>query len=357
MRQLACESIQSKIGEVENMFFFNQQRFWFRAHASISLSLSLFHFASMASSGCVEFDKTLIQSMALELVVSSGFHETDHETGPSIQFSISKDDFEKFMNEYKDDAVAPVSFTSREWTFFKTFHEKLFFDENEDAMRSDFIRTVEDYKALCQKDRWMSKCQCSECRVLQEAVVEQSYHIKHGTLDGCDEDVKIEVSKCDMEIIYFEKHNKNYDCGERIQDVRTAPEYEFSARQWNALIDKWEEFKEKWKYDIFHYHCDARHGLIDTMWSAFGIPVQVIYNPGLWGIRVVDIRITAIKVDKIRDEVWRRMGEMLEGHGWRKEEIFFKEFSAQFNTPCEYQMATLWKMMISTTFLWTTRTS
>ena len=80
----------------------------------------------MASSGCVEFDKTLIQSMALELVVSSGFHETDHETGPSIQFSISKDDFGKFMNEYKDDAVAPVSFTSREWTFFKTFHEKLF---------------------------------------------------------------------------------------------------------------------------------------------------------------------------------------------------------------------------------------
>ena len=73
----------------------------------------------MASSGCVEFDKTLIQSMALELVVSSGFHETDHETGPSIQFSISKDDFEKFMNEYKDDAVAPVSFTSREWTFLR----------------------------------------------------------------------------------------------------------------------------------------------------------------------------------------------------------------------------------------------
>lgn len=89
---------------------------------------------------------------------------------------------------------------------------------------------------------------------------------------------------------------------------------------------------------LFHYHCDVRHGLIDTMWSAIGIPVQVIRELGTLNVHLLDIRICGIplwevEIDHLREAVWSEIGDSLMSSGWRQEELFFKAFTGILQTP------------------------
>ena len=300
----------------------------------VSLSFLCSHLASMAFLGCVECGKNLIQNEALGLVIQNGFHqpiEDDTSGNQSIQLSASQEYFEKFLNEDSEDDETNVSLSADEWMNFKT-HKVLYFDEDEDTMRSDFVEIIEDYKSSFKAERWVSECQCPQCRVLQVLALERAYIIKNATLKA--DDIKIKVSKRVMENIYFGMYDGNSeDCW-----IHPHTNHKFKKHEWDAILDKWEAFKVEWQYHLFHYHCDVRHGLIDTMWSAIGIPVQVIRELGTLNVHLLDIRICGIplwevEIDHLREAVWSEIGDSLMSSGWRQEELFFKAFTGILQTP------------------------
>lgn len=268
----------------------------------------------MTSLGCFECGKNLIQNEALGLVIQNGFHQPIK----FIWLSATKKHFEKFLN-YDD---ANVSLSADVWMSFKT-SETLYFHGDEDMMRSDFVEMIEDYKASFKADQWVSECQCPQCRVLQALALERAYIIKNATLE--DDDIKIKVSKSVMELIYFRNHYKGVE------------EFEFKKHEWDTILDKWEDFKEVWKYHRFLYHCDVQHGLIDTMWSAVGIPVQVIRYVGGFqtalDIRICGKSLESVKIDNLREAVWSKIGDELMVDGWRQEELNFVEFKGRRDIP------------------------
>eukprot|EP00438_Fugacium_kawagutii_P023972 Skav204017 [mRNA] locus=scaffold229:13262:15010:- [translate_table: standard] len=277
----------------------------------------------MAFLGCVECGKNLVQNEVFGLVIANGFHEPiedEDDANQSIQLSASKEYFEKFVNENNKDDETNVSLSAEEWESLKA-GETLYFDEDEDEMRSDFVNIIKNYKASVKADQWVSECQCPQCRVLQMLVLERAYIIKNGIGAPKDEGVKIEVSEGVMERIYFDK----YYGGVGMEKKPT-----FKKREWEAILDKWEDFKVEWQYHLFHYHCDVRHGLIDAMWSAIGIPVRVICHTSFFqtalDIRICGVPLKNVEIDDLREAVWSEIGDELMENGWRQEELFFIEF-------------------------------
>ena len=282
----------------------------------------------MALLGCVECGKNLIQNEALGLVIRNGFHQPiEDDASPVIELSASQEYFEKFLNEDSEDDETNVSLSADEWMNFKT-HKVFIFYEDEDAMRSKFVQAIEDYKSSFQEEQWATECQCSQCRVLQVVAFERAYIIKNGTFNT-DDDIKMIVPALVMANIYFENYRRKF---EDFSTFHFQATYHLKDYEWDAILDKWEDFKDKWQYNIFHYHCDVRHGLIDTMWSAIGIPVQVIHSRGFMDTDVLDIRIRDtplwnVEIDDLREAVWSEIGDSLMSSGWHIEELFFKEFS------------------------------
>lgn len=95
--------------------------------------------------------------------------------------------------------------------------------------------------------------------------------------------------------------------------------------EWEDIISKWED-KGIWNYDMFDNHCDALHGLEDTMWSAVGTPIQIFeetrFNADVFDIRVGDVPLNELDIDDVRDAFWSENGDRLASRGWAIEETY-----------------------------------
>ena len=204
------------------------------------------------------------------------------------------------------------------------------------------VRIVSEGLRKCQSDKPFIEHprqvgECMRCAKLEHSNYRRSLMIKNGGTQVVEYATisidKSRLAKSHLEELYFENHTVPTE-EEMHFPVNSSFKLRFKDVDWLYFLEKWIEFKDVWQYHVFQDFDDLRHGLMDTLWCAIGIPVQVIHYQGFPGFDIYDIRIKdtplcEVALDVIRESVWDETGDELTRNGWRVEEIHFKRYMSR----------------------------
>eukprot|EP00435_Cladocopium_sp_Y103_P031102 s2043_g7.t2 len=317
-------------------------RFWLQWFFSFSRAPTAKVLCIMALNACPECDNRDVMRQVLGLTIASGYKSEEPEDVGIITFNVGK----KLLEELAF-GKSKQSFTNDQWKSVKAQFAQYEhgFDEDEDET-NEWLE--EQVKAGLQimgidtpENRAKMMVKCRECAKLDFVNFQRSMLLKCEEFDSDSDEVAMGVSKKTLENIYFEKHIVPHD-GDR---VSFHSEYAFEDHEYDDIKEKWVEFQDLWGYNRHTCHCDARRGLVDTMWSSIGIPIHVIFYRGASdgdGFEVFDIRIhdrlNDLTIDQVRTQVWAECGDGLLGSllgspWWREEDVWFKQYKGHFQIP------------------------
>ena len=280
--------------------------------------------------GCVK--RTIFQRV-LGHTIELGHHGDEVRDDVAIQFKLRRQAMEEFAR--KKALIQRNEFTKVEWGKVHSELSVSMLPLDEDECEELFEEAVSNAVESAKSEEQNTGC-CRGCAVLDAINFERSMIIKGQSF----QEITLTVSKKDLEKLFF----KNYDrpSAERndSRNVNYNFDFSFKDHEYEDIKITWEKFKVTWEYHIYTDHCDARHGLVDTMWSSdAGIPVQVIWDRGcFYGFDLFDVRIQnktlgEVTPDDLRAGVWDQIGDHLREQGWRFEEIWFKRFGGFFEQP------------------------
>lgn len=294
---------------------------------------------------CPECEKRSVMHLALGLTISNGFHEEEEKEPEFIDVQFPKHELEKIFFGGGNQTFSPD-----EW-----MHIQSEFSKHVDGFRliweEDFteciVRIVSEGLRKCQSDKPFIEHprqvgECMRCAKLEHSNYQRSLMIKNGGTQVVEYATisinKSRLAKSHLEELYFENHIVPNE-EEMHFPVNSSFKLRFKDVDWLYFLEKWIEFKDVWQYHVFQDFDYLRHGLMDTLWCAIGIPVQVIHHQGFPGFDIYDIRIkntplSEVSLDVIRESVWDEIGDELTRNGWRVEEIHFKRYmSRRFSFP------------------------
>eukprot|EP00434_Breviolum_minutum_P046049 symbB.v1.2.041448.t1/scaffold8194.1/size7355/1 len=290
---------------------------------------------------CPECEKRSVMHLALGLTISNGFHEEEEEEEPEfIEVQFPKHKLEKIFF-----GGGSQTFSPDEW-----MHIQSEFSKHVDGFRliweEDFteciVRIVSEGLRKCQSDKPFVEHprqvgECMRCAKLEHSNYQRSLMIKNGCMQVVGYATisidKSRLAKSHLEELYFENHTVPNE-EEMQSSVNSRSKFRFIDVDWLYILEKWIEIKDVWQYHVFQDFDELRHGLMDTLWCAIGIPVQVIHYQGFPGFDIYDIRIkntplSEVSLDDIRESVWDEIGDELTRYGWRVEEIHFRRYMSR----------------------------